>query len=202
MKFRLYAAFALGLCAAVSAYAAGDADKGSVIANQVCLACHAADGNSTIALYPKLAGQHPEYIAKQLHNFKSGERKDPVMSGMAASLSEEDMANLGAYYAAQAAKEDVAKSNGKGSLGEQIYKTGVAGLGVPACASCHGPSGAGIPTQFPRLAGQHAEYTVAQLQKFRADERANDPAKMMRMIAVKLTDQDVAAVADYIQGLR
>ncbi len=202
MSFRIFAAFALGLFSAVSANAAGDAAKGATIANQVCLACHGADGNSPISMYPTLAGQHPEYIAKQLHNFKSGERKNAIMAGMVAALSDEDMANLGAYYASQTAKPGTAKSNGKGSVGEKIYKAGIAGLGVPACASCHGPTGAGVPVQFPRLAGQHADYTVAQLQTFRSGERANDAAKMMRMIASKLSDQDMAAVADYIQGLR
>ena len=202
MSFRLFAAFTLGLFTAVSANAAGDAAKGATIANQVCMACHGADGNSAISMYPTLAGQHPEYIAKQLQNFKSGERKNAIMAGMVATLTAEDMNNLGAYYAAQTPKGGTAKSNGKGSLGEKIYKAGIAGMGVPACASCHGPTGAGVPVQFPRLAGQHADYTVAQLQTFRSGERANDAAKMMRMIAAKLSDQDMAAVADYIQGLR
>ncbi|MEY3747854.1 MAG: hypothetical protein RL194_1313 [Pseudomonadota bacterium] len=202
MSFRIFAAFALGLFSAVSANAAGDAAKGATIANQVCMACHGADGNSPISMYPTLAGQHPEYITKQLHDFKSGERKNAIMAGMVAALTDEDMANLGAYYASQTAKPGTAKSNGKGSVGEKIYKAGIAGLGVPACASCHGPTGAGVPVQFPRLAGQHADYTVAQLQTFRSGERANDAAKMMRMIASKLSDQDMAAVADYIQGLR
>jgi cytochrome c553 len=202
MSFRLFAAFALGLFSAVSANAAGDAAKGATIANQVCMACHGADGNSPISMYPSLAGQHPEYITKQLQNFKSGERNNAIMAGMVAALTEEDMVNLGAYYASQTAKPGTAKSNGKGSVGEKIYKAGIAGLGVPACASCHGPTGAGVPVQFPRLAGQHADYTVAQLQIFRSGQRANDAAKMMRMIASKLSDQDMAAVADYIQGLR
>lgn len=202
MSFRIFAAFALGLFSAVSANAAGDAAKGATIANQVCIACHGADGNSPISMYPSLAGQHPEYITKQLQNFKSGERNNAIMAGMVAALSEEDMVNLGAYYATQTPKAGTAKSNGKGSVGEKIYKAGIAGLGVPACASCHGPTGAGVPVQFPRLAGQHADYTVAQLQIFRSGERANDAAKMMRMIAAKLSDQDMAAVADYIQGLR
>jgi cytochrome c553 len=202
MSFRIFAAFALGLFSAVSANAAGDSAKGATIANQACMACHGADGNSPISMYPSLAGQHPEYITKQLQNFKSGERNNAIMAGMVAALSEEDMVNLGAYYAAQTLKAGTAKSNGKGSVGEKIYKAGIAGLGVPACASCHGPAGAGVPVQFPRLAGQHADYTVAQLQIFRSGERANDAAKMMRMIAAKLSEQDMAAVADYIQGLR
>lgn len=202
MSFRIFAAFALGLFSAVSANAAGDAAKGATIANQVCMACHGADGNSPISMYPTLAGQHPEYITKQLQNFKSGERNNAIMAGMVAALTDEDMVNLGAYYAAQAPKPGAAKTNGKGSVGEKIYKAGIAGMGVPACASCHGPTGTGVPVQFPRLAGQHADYTVAQLQTFRSGERANDAAKMMRMIASKLSDQDMAAVADYIQGLR
>lgn len=170
-------------------------------ATTVCAACHGADGNSTITVNPKLAGQHPAYITKQLANFKSGERKNAVMSGMAATLSPEDMKALGEYFGANKTAPAKAKTNGKGSVGEKIYKGGILG-GVPACASCHGPAGAGIPVQFPRLAGQHADYTVAQLKAFRAGERANDAAKMMRSIAAKLSDSDMAAVADYIQGLQ
>jgi cytochrome c553 len=202
MNFRNIALAAIGLFLATSAQAAGDPAKATTIANQVCAACHGADGNSMIPLYPKLAGQHPEYITKQLKNFKSGERNNAIMAGMVATLTPEDMDNLGAYFATQAAKGGTAKSNGKGSVGEKIYKGGIPGVGVPACASCHGPAGAGIPVQFPRLAGQHADYTVAQLKSFRAGQRANDAAKMMRSVAAKLSDEDMAAVADYIQGLK
>ncbi|HZV98471.1 MAG TPA: c-type cytochrome [Methylophilaceae bacterium] len=202
MNFRNMAMLVIGLLGAASAYAAGDAAKASTTATTVCAACHGADGNSMVPMYPKLAGQHPEYITKQLNNFKGGERKNPIMSGMVANLTPEDMANLGAYFGSQAPKGGTAKSNGPGSVGEKIYKGGIPGIGVPACASCHGPAGAGIPVQFPRLAGQHAEYVVNQLKIFRSGERANDGAKMMRSIAAKLTDQDMAAVADYIQGLR
>jgi cytochrome c553 len=202
MNFRNIALAAIGLFLATSAQAAGDPAKATTIANQVCAACHGADGNSMIPLYPKLAGQHPEYITKQLKNFKSGERNNAIMAGMVAALTPEDMDNLGAYFATQAAKGGTAKSNGKGSVGEKIYKGGIPGVGVPACASCHGPAGAGIPVQFPRLAGQHADYTVAQLKSFRAGQRANDAAKMMRSVAAKLSDEDMAAVADYIQGLK
>lgn len=202
MNFRNIALAAIGLFLATSAWAAGDAAKAATIANQVCAACHGADGNSMIPLYPKLAGQHPEYITKQLKNFKEGERNNAIMAGMVATLTPEDMANLGAYFAAQAPKGGTAKSNGKGSIGEKIYKGGIPGIGVPACASCHGPNGAGIPVQFPRLAGQHADYTLAQLKSFRAGQRANDAAKMMRSVAAKLSDEDMAAVADYIQGLK
>lgn len=206
MKFRPFATRAAGvliaMLGAVSVHAAGDASKAAQTATQVCAACHGADGNSAIGMYPNLAGQHPEYIAKQLDNFKTGERENAIMAGMVATLTAEDMANLGAYFGSQTAKDGVAKSNGPGSLGEQIYRAGVPGIGVPACASCHGPAGAGIPVQFPRLAGQHADYTAAQLKAFRTGDRANDGAKMMRMIATKLSDQDIEAVADYIQGLK
>mgnify|MGYP000225759347 CR=1 FL=1 len=183
------------------AQAAGNAAAGEKIVTGVCAACHGVDGNSVITTNPKLAQQHPEYIAKQLANFKAGERKNAVMSGMAASLSPEDMANVAAYFGAQKAKVGSAKTNAAGSLGEKIYRGGIASVGVPACASCHGATGAGIPVQFPRLSGQHADYVVTQLKAFYSGERANDNAKVMRMIAAKMSDADMAAVADYIQGL-
>lgn len=183
------------------AQAGGNAAAGEKIVTGVCAACHGADGNSVITTNPKLAQQHPEYIAKQLANFKSGERKNAIMSGMVAALSPEDMANVAAYFGAQKGKVGSAKTNAAGSLGEKIYRGGIASVGVPACASCHGATGAGIPVQFPRLSGQHAEYVVTQLKAFYTGERANDNAKVMRMIAAKLSDAEMAAVADYIQGL-
>ena len=166
----------------------------------VCAACHAVDGNSVMAANPKLAGQHPEYLLKQLKNFKEGTRANAVMSGMVANLTEDDMKGLAAYFAAQRPTLGKAKSNGKGSLGEKIYRGGILATNVPACAACHGPTGSGIPKQFPRVAGQHADYTLQQLRTFRTGERANAP--MMQAIAVKMTDQEMQAVADYIQGLR
>jgi cytochrome c553 len=166
----------------------------------VCAACHAADGNSVVSLNPKLAGQHPDYLLKQLTNFKEGKRANPVMGPMAASLSKEDMQNLANYFASQRVTLGKAKSNGVGSLGEKIYRGGIATTNVPACASCHGANGAGLPKQFPRLAAQHADYTLAQLRAFRLGERANAP--MMMAIAQKMTDAEMQAVADYMQGLR
>lgn len=183
------------------AQAGGNAAAGEKIVTGVCAACHGADGNSVITTNPKLAQQHPEYIAKQLANFKSGERKNAIMPVLAAALSPEDMANVAAYFGAQKGKVGSAKTNAAGSLGEKIYRGGIASVGVPACASCHGATGAGIPVQFPRLSGQHAEYVVTQLKAFYTGERANDNAKVMRMIAAKLSDAEMAAVADYIQGL-
>jgi len=166
----------------------------------VCSACHGLDGNSVITANPKLAAQHPEYLVKQLTEFKSGKRANAVMSGMAAGLSDDDMKALANYFSGQALKLGAAKTNGKASLGEKIYRGGIAATNVPACAACHGPTGAGLPKQFPRLGGQHADYTLTQLRTFRTGERANAP--MMMTIATKMTDAEMAAVADYIQGLR
>lgn len=197
--------------AATSAFAnepaAGPASKGDPkaaesIVNQVCAGCHAADGNSTVAVNPRLAGLNAEYIDKQLTNFKSGERKNAVMGGIVASLSPQDMLNLAAYFSAQQPKPGTSKDQELALLGQKIFRGGVQGAGVPACASCHGPQGKGVPVQFPRLAGQHSEYIYAQLNNFRLETRANDGAKMMRTIAAKMTDADMKAVAAYIQGLR
>jgi len=168
--------------------------------NTVCAACHAPDGNSVITLNPKLAGQHPEYLVKQLTEFKSGKRANAVMSGMAAALSDEDIKALAAFFAGKKLNLGQATKNGAGSLGEKIYRAGIAANNVPACAACHGPNGAGLPKQFPRVGGQHADYTLAQLKTFRTAERANAP--MMMAISAKMTDAEMAAVADYIQGLR
>ena len=169
-------------------------------AQNVCAACHGADGNSAISLNPKLAGQHPEYLLKQLTQFKSGVRVNVVMNGIAATLSADDMQGLSKLYAEQTLTLGKAKKNGVGSLGESIYRGGIAATQVPACASCHGANGAGIPKQFPRLSGQHADYTYVQLKNFRSGERANAP--MMTQIATKMTEAQMQAVADYMQGLR
>ena len=184
-----------------------DTGKGQTIATQVCTACHAADGNSTISANPKLAGQMPEYIAKQLANFKAApgkkaERENAVMAGMVANLSPEDMKNLAAYYASQKARDGAARNKELITLGQKIWRGGIADKGVAACASCHGANGAGMPAQYPRLAGQHAEYTEAQMKSWRSEQRANDPVRMMRMTAAKLSDREIQAVSDYIAGLR
>ena len=181
--------------------AKADPAKAQQIVTQVCAACHGADGNSTSAANPKLAGQPAEYITKQLRDFKSGERKNAVMSGMVASLTPEDMLNLGAYFSEKTIKAGAAKDKELVAQGQKVFKGGNASSGVPACAACHGPAGAGIPVQFPRLGSQHAEYVLTQLKNFRSGERANDGAKMMRVIAAKMTDQEMKAVAEYISGL-
>jgi len=182
--------------------AKGDAAKAQKLVNDVCGACHSTDGNSTSPAYPSLAGQHPEYLAKQLSEFKSGARKNAIMAPNAATLTNEDMLNLAAYYSAQQPKSRLAKDAALVTEGQKIYKGGNAGSGVPACASCHGPAGAGIPVQFPRLASQHAKYVESQLKHFRSGDRANDGGMMMRVIARKMTDHEMKAVAEYISGLR
>jgi cytochrome c553 len=205
MKTQL--ALILAATLSVPAFAAEPAAKGdpkaaTAIVTQVCAACHNADGNSASPANPSLAGQGYDYLHKQLTNFKSGERKSPVMGGIVASLSPADMKNLAAYFSEKQAKNRTAKDMEKALLGQKIYRGGVQGSGVPACASCHGANGQGIPVQFPRLAGQHAGYTLDQLNKFRAGDRANDAAKMMRVISAKMTPQEMEAVAQYIEGLR
>ncbi|MGE0556951.1 MAG: cytochrome c [Burkholderiales bacterium] len=185
----------------------GDAGKAQQIVTTVCAACHGADGNSAIPVNPSLAGQHPEYTYKQLVNFKAqggkpAERVNPVMGGMVANLSEDDMKNLAAYFAGQKARPRAARDEKLIKQGEAIYRGGIAAKGVPACAACHAPNGAGMPAQFPRIAGQHADYTAMQLKAFRGGQRANDPAQMMRGAAAKMNDQEIAAVAEYIAGLR
>lgn len=180
---------------------AGDPAETPAIVNQVCAACHGADGNSPLAMNPSLAGQHAGYLLKQLKEFKSGARSNPVMMGMAASLSEDDMRSIAAYYASQPARPLAAKDKDLAAQGAKLYRGGSLEKGVAACAGCHSPSGAGIPAQYPRLAGQHPDYVLAQLKAFRAEERANDPNKMMRSVSSKLSDKDMAALAEYIAGL-
>lgn len=209
MKSILALAAMLSAAAAVAAEPPfkGDAAKAQGIAKQVCAACHAADGNSPAAANPKLAGQIPEYLYKQLRNFKpaagkKAERENPLMGGMVANLSSEDMRNLAAYFAAQTAKPGAAKSKDLVALGQRIYRGGITSEGIAACAACHGPNGAGMPAQYPRLAGQHAGYVEAQLKAFRSGARANDANEAMRGVAGRLSDREIEAVSDYIAGLR
>lgn len=177
-----------------------DLAKGQAISTQVCAACHAADGSRGSPANPILAGQHPEYLAKQLHEFKSGKRNNPVMKGFASALSDDDIRNVAAFYASKSAKPGFAKNKDAVKLGEKIYRGGVADKAVAACAGCHSPNGAGIPAQYPRVGGQHADYTEAQLVAFRSGARAN--SEPMRVIAAKMSDAEIKAVADYLAGLR
>ena len=176
-----------------------DPAKGQALA-QVCVACHVADGSRGSPANPILQGQHPEYIVKQLQEFKSGKRKNAVMMGFASGLSDEDMRHIAAFYAGKAAKPGAAKNKDTIRLGEKIYRGGILEKNVPACAGCHGPTGSGIPAQYPRLGGQHADYTEAQMIAFRAGARANN-AQMMT-IASRMSDLEIKAVSDYIAGLR
>ena len=184
----------------------GDAAKGKEIATTVCVACHGADGNSPTAANPKLAGQHAGYLFKQMKNFKAGpdgksERVNAIMNGMIAPYTEEQMKDLAAYFSSQKQNGGEAKNRETLDLGKKLYRAGDASKGLPACAACHGPTGSGLPVQFPRIAGQFQEYTEAQLKAFRNSERTNDPNKMMQMVAIKMTDAEIRAVADYIAGL-
>ncbi len=204
----LLAAYALAIPAALAqSVPQGDLAKAQAIVSQVCVACHALDGNSAQPVNPILAGQHAAYTAKQLANFKSqggkpAERPHNVMSPMVANLSDQDIRNLAVYFEQQQPKPGSAHDADLVRLGQAIYRGGIAAKGVAACSSCHGPDGAGIPVQYPRLAGQYAEYTTAQLRAFRSGTRANDSNRTMRALAAKLSDQEIAAVAEYISGLR
>ena len=177
-----------------------DLAKGQEKASQVCAACHTADGSRGSPANPILQGQHAEYLVKQLTEFKAGKRANPVMSGMAAALSDDDMKNVAAFYASKQAKPGFAKSKDTVALGEKIYRGGIAAKQVPACAGCHSPTGAGIPSQYPRLGGQHADYAEVQLTAFRAGTRAN--SSQMTAIAARMSDKEIKAVADYVAGLR
>lgn len=200
MKKILLIASIASLAALGTAHAAGDAEAGKT-KSAMCAACHGMDGNSAAPNFPKLAGQHADYIAKQLKEFKSGERKDATMNGMAAALSEQDMADIAAFYATQKVNVGTAAED-KVAMGQGLYRAGNAASGVSACAACHGPNGAGNPmAKFPSLSGQHADYTMAQLKNFRDGARANDAGSMMRGIAKKMSDSEIEAVAQYVQGL-
>ncbi len=191
--------FAFSFLAPAIAAPKGDPAQGKILAEKNCAACHMADGNSAVATYPSLAGQHPEYMVKQLMDFKSGARKNQLMLGITATLSEKDMANVAAWMSSQPAKERSASDKTLIEAGRKIYRNGIAAKGVPACMSCHSPNGAGIPGQYPRLASQHSAYTIAQLNAFRSGERNNQP--IMPAIAELLTDKEIKALAEYLQAL-
>ncbi len=204
----------LAACAAiatgVSAQESGskpDLAKAQKIVETVCAACHGSDGNSTSAANPSLAGQLPEYITLQLQHFKSGIRSNPIMVGIVANLTPDDMQALGAYFAAKTPKGLAAKDPALAAAGQKLFRGGDAASGTPACAACHAPNGGGIPVRYPRLSGQYAEYTFAQLQAFKAGERGLDKAgrdssgKIMNQIASRMSEHDMRAVAEYAAGL-
>lgn len=211
MNFRwpvmLLAGTLLSSSAAAQGPAQADLARGQQIASQVCAACHATDGNSVIAANPVLAGQHADYTLKQLTNFKPqggkpAERPNAVMAGMVAALSADDMRNVAAYFESQKPKLRSARDPELVKQGQAIYRGGILSRNVAACTACHGPNGAGMPAQYPRLAGQYAEYTALQLKAFRSGERANDPNRTMRAVAERLSDKEIAAIAEYVAGLR
>ncbi len=188
------------LGAEAAAPAKPDLARGAEISAQVCGACHTADGSRGVPANPILQDQHPEYLVKQLTEFKSGKRENAIMTGMASTLSDADMKNVAAFYASKQAKPGFAKDKDTVRMAERIYRGGIADRHIPACAGCHTPDGAGIPSQYPRIAGQHAEYAATQLTAFRDGTRNN--SVQMTGVAARLNDREIKALADYMAGLR
>jgi cytochrome c553 len=196
----------LGFLATAPAVAAGNAPafkpdiaKGQAL-SATCMACHTADGSRGTPANPILQGQHPEYLVKQLQEYKSGKRANAIMQGMAALLSDEDMRHVAAFYASKPPVRGHSQNKDLVELGQSIWRGGIVAKGVPACAACHGPVGSGIPAQYPRLSGQHYDYTLATMLAFRSGERGNNA--QMSAIAAKMNDREIQAVSDYIAGLR
>jgi len=185
-----------------------DLARAKQIAETVCAACHGADGNSAISINPVLAGQGAEYITRQLQHFKAGIRVNAVMSGMTAALTPADMVALGIYFSQQKPKGGAAKDAAMVKVGQSLFRGGVQANGLPACSSCHSPDGAGIPKNYPRIGGQHADYLYTQLKAFKAGDRGADKdgkdvqGKVMAAVAQKMSDEQMKAVADYSAGLR
>ncbi len=197
--FAIAATFAL--LGSTAALAAADATAGQQ-KSAACAACHGADGNSANGEWPKLAGQNAVYLVKQLQDFKAGRRANPIMSGMAAPLSDQDMEDIAAYFSAQQPAPGKADPE-LVEKGKAIYLGGNLNSGLAACTACHGPNGKGNPAAgFPAVSDQHAQYVETQLKAFRAMQRANDPGQMMRNIAAKMSDDDIKAVASFMQGLQ
>ncbi|GFE78147.1 cytochrome c [Steroidobacter agaridevorans] len=181
---------------------AGSAEKGQAKAAP-CVACHGVNGNSVNPEWPNLAGQHETYIKRQLSAFKSDQRQNVLMTPMAKPLSDEDIADLGAYFASQKSTGTLEAEPSKVALGQKLFRGGDPAKGIAACAACHGPDGAGNPAAgYAQIKGQHATYTINQLKAYRSGTRQTDPNQMMRNVASLLTDEQIDAVAAYIQGLR
>jgi len=212
-RHRLFALIVATLPAVVAAQEAAPPAKDALakaqqIVTQICAACHGADGNSAVPANPSLAGQHADYITLQLAHFKAGIRVNAVMQGMAATLTDADMKALGVYFSQQKLKGQTAKDPATIKAAQRLYRGGDASTGVPACASCHSPTGAGIPKNYPRVGGQYADYSYAQLKAFKAGERGADKdgkdlnGKIMGTVAGRMTDGQMKSVADYMAGLR
>jgi cytochrome c553 len=201
---------ALPAAAALAQAPAGKPDlaRAESIVKEVCAACHGIDGNSATPVNPNLAGQHAEYITRQLTHFQAGIRANPVMQGMAAALKPDEMKALGIYFSQQKPKGLAAKDAALATAGQKLYRGGDSSIGMPACAACHSPNGAGVPKNYPRLAGQYADYTYAQLKAFRTGERGADKegkdtnGKIMAAIAARMTETEMKALAEYTSGLR
>ena len=211
-NWRFAAAVALVLAAVAAAQetapAKVDVAKAQQIATQICAACHGPDGNSATSANPNLAGQHADYITVQLAHFKAGIRVNAIMQGMVANLSDDDIRALGVYFSQQKPRGLTAKDPALVKVGQKIYRGGDQARELPACAACHSPTGAGIPKNYPRVAGQYADYAYAQLKAFKSGDRGADKAgkdangRIMSAIAEKMSDDQMKAVADYMAGLR
>jgi cytochrome c553 len=213
MKYALWlmagsiACAATGVALAAETAAKPDLAKAKQIADQICAACHGADGNSPSPANPSLAGQQAAYITLQLQHFKSGVRSNPIMAGMVATLSPEDMQALGIFFSQQKPKAAGIRDRELALSGQKLFRGGNIASGLPACASCHSPDGAGVPSRYPRLGGQHADYALAQLKAFKAGERGMDKAgkdtngRVMAQIAAKLSEKEMQALAQYTSGL-
>jgi len=202
MKKIIVSSMVLVFAFAGAVQAAGDAEAGKTKA-AACGGCHGMDGNSMVPTFPKLAGQGEKYIAKQIHDFKTNtDRKNDMMLGMAAPLSDQDAADIGAFYALQKLAGPSPGDESKLAQGQQIYKGGNLTKGIPACQACHGPRGGGIaPSGYPQVGGQYVDYTLAQLKAFRDGARMNDDKMLMRSIVKDMTDDELEAVANYIATL-
>ena len=198
---------ASGATLAAEPAAKPDLAKAKQTVDTLCAACHGADGNSPTSANPNLAGQGADYITLQLQHFKSGVRANAIMAGMVAALSPEDLRALGLYFAQQTPKIVGTRERDLALAGQQIYRGGNMATGLPACAACHSPDGVGIPSRYPRLGGQHADYSLAQLKAFKAGERGMDKAgkdvngRVMAQVAARLSEREMQAVVQYVSGL-
>jgi cytochrome c553 len=178
-----------------------DKAKARAVVDRLCVACHGADGNSPQPAHPKLAGLQPEYLLKQLRDYKKGARKSDVMEPMVKELTDDDMASLAAYYAEQKPKPGDVRDAKLLEAGRKLYNDGIPDVGLPSCSGCHYPDGMGTP-RFPRVAGQHAEYTYQQLKDFASGKRENDRGLAMQSVANRMNDQQMKAVSEYIAGMK
>ena len=199
IKRPLIGLVSISLSMCLAEYAEADAAAGKA-KSEVCAGCHGEDGNASAPIFPKLAGQHDNYLARQLKEFKSKKRIEPTMNAMAEALSEEDIADISAYFAKQKIKPEKAEST---PVGEKVFRAGNTATGVPACTACHGPNGGGNPySGYPALGGQYSAYLSKTLHDYKTGERANDPSEIMKTIASRMSEEEINAVSDYASGLQ